>query len=302
MFTQKEQHEWQLATFEQFKLFKSCNNLDDLIPLGQLFIRSFLPLKEELKVLKSMGLSTDVWNNDTQLLKIKNLFPKADIPEQIYYLNEWNHRDSWVKKKKIVGVFGCSCTFGVGVDKNFCNYLEEDLGDDYAVWNFGTQAYNIIHMAKKYIGISNLIDFDTIIMMFPSLRLLTLRDGLFKELGLKSKLEPFSPEYSLMLEFLDTKYYDSLFQDIHQGKEPEVGAVLAKFADYIVDTAQKKKTKVIISGWDTAMWFTMKNTYPELTLDRWEWEDRSGFDAMHPGPKSHRWITDAILAQMYKYK
>lgn len=295
MFTTEEQYKWQLATDEQFKRWdaQNCNSLDDMIPLGQMHIRSFAPLKEELTVYKNMGISTDKWNNDTQLLKIKNLFPKADKPDQIYYQNEWNHRDNWTYKKKIVGVFGCSATYGVGVDKNFCNYLQEWL-PEVSVWNFGTQAYNLIHMARKYAGISNIVDFDTIIMMLPNLRLVSLRDGLFKDLTIRSQLDPFGPEFMGMISYLDRQYYDDLLaaDDLH------IGAIIAKFADYIVDTAHKKGTKVIIGAWQGEAHYIMKQTYPELTLDkRWQ-SDRAAYDGVHPSTKSHEEIATVLFERM----
>ena len=55
MFTTKDQYKWQLATDEQFKRWdaQNCNSLEDMIPLGQMHIKSFVPLKEELTVYKN---------------------------------------------------------------------------------------------------------------------------------------------------------------------------------------------------------------------------------------------------------
>lgn len=295
MFTTKDSYTWQLAIAEQFKKFDAlrCNNLDDMMPLGQMHMKSFGPLKEELKVFRAMGVSTDKWNNDTNLLKIRNLFPKADKPGQIYYQNEWNHRDNWTYKEKIVGVFGCSATYGVGVDKNYCNYLQEYF-PDMAIWNFGTQAYNLIHMAKKYAGVSNLVDFHTIIMMLPNLRLISLRDGLFKSLTMRSQLDPFGAEFMDMISYLHKSYHNDLLasDDLH------VEAVVARFADYIVDTAKKNKTKLIIGAWDGAAHFVMKGSYPELTLDkRWQ-SDRAAFDGCHPSTESHAEIAKILFERM----
>lgn len=295
----KDEHNWQTAGLKQIQSFraKQCTSLDDMIPLGKMHIDQFAAYKTEINVLKSMGMSSDIWDNDTQLLKVKNLFPKFDKRNQIYYMNEWNHRDNWIPNKKNVGVFGCSVTFGTGTDKTYAKFLEDQLPEEYSVWNFGTAAYNMVHMANKYAGISNIVDFDTIIMVFPHMRLMTLRDGLFRALSYHSKVEPETVEFLDMMACLGSKYYDSLFQDIYQGDEPNLGHVLMKFADFIVDTAQKKGTKVIIGGWDDDLWFSMKQSYPELVIDQWYWEDRSA-DKVHPGQKSHKSYGDIIYKKM----
>ena len=216
-----------------------------------------------------------------------------------YHINEYNHRDPWpLDRKKLVGIFGSSDSFGAGCDVTYGRRLQEKLPPDYGVCNFATAGANALVMYKKFLVVTSMIKFDTVILSFPEARLISLKDRGFMQLGALTQVIPHTPEWIQLMGSMGKPEYDELHEEIKQGKEGvPLTLFLLKYIDYMVKMAVKSGTKVVIGGWDRALYFTLKEKYPELTVERWQWFDRAEYDKTHPAQGSH----DKYANDIYKH-
>ena len=216
-----------------------------------------------------------------------------------YHINEYNHRDPWrLDRKKLVGLFGSSDTFGAGCEITYGERLQEKLPPDYGVCNFATAGSNMLVMFKKFLTVTNMLKFDTVILSFPEAKLISMRDQGFMALGALTQVIPHTPEWIQLMGCLGLPEYQELHDEIKQGKEGiPLTVFLMKYVDYMVDIAVKSGAKVVISGWDRALYFTIKEKYPELTAERWEWFDKAEYDKAHPGQGSH----DKYAQDIYRH-
>tara|TARA_Y100000768_G_scaffold268119_1_gene204884 strand:- start:3889 stop:4764 length:876 start_codon:yes stop_codon:yes gene_type:complete len=216
-----------------------------------------------------------------------------------YEINEYNHRDPWrLNKKKLVGLFGSSDTFGAGCNITYGERLQEKLPPDYGVCNFATAGANMLVMFKKFLTVTNMLKFDTVILSFPEAKLISMRDQGFMALGALTQVIPHTPEWIQLMGCLGLPEYQELHDEIKQGKEGiPLTVFLMKYVDYMIDIAVKSGAKVVISGWDRALYFTIKEKYPELTAERWEWFDKAEYDKAHPGQGSH----DKYAQDIYRH-
>ena len=95
---------------------------------------------------------------------VKNMYGWEHY-EWAYEINEYNHRDPWrLDRKKLVGLFGSSDTFGAGCEITYGEKLQEKLPPDYGVCNFATAGANMLVMFKKFLTVTNILKFDTVIL------------------------------------------------------------------------------------------------------------------------------------------
>ena len=229
---------------------------------------------------------------------VKNMYGWEHY-EWAYEINEYNHRDPWrLDRKKLVGLFGSSDTFGAGCEITYGDRLQEKLPPDYGVCNFATAGANMLVMFKKFLTVTNILKFDTVILSFPEAKLISMRDQGFMALGALTQVIPHTPEWIKLMGCLGLPEYEELHDEIKQGKEGiPLTVFLMKYVDYMIDIAVKSGAKVVISGWDRALYFTIKEKYPELTADRWKWTDRAEWDKAHPGQESH----DQYAVDLYRH-
>lgn len=229
---------------------------------------------------------------------IKNIYGWEKY-DWAYEINEYNHRDPWrLDRKKLVGLFGSSDTFGAGCNITYGERLQEKLPPDYGVCNFATAGANMLVMFKKFLTVTNMLKFDTVILSFPEAKLISMRDQGFMALGALTQVIPHTPEWIQLMGCLGLPEYQELHDEIKQGKEGiPLTVFLMKYVDYMIDIAVKSGAKVVISGWDRALYFTIKEKYPELTAERWEWFDKAEYDKAHPGQGSH----DKYAQDIYRH-
>ena len=229
---------------------------------------------------------------------VKNMYGWEHY-EWAYEINEYNHRDPWrLDRKKLVGLFGSSDTFGAGCEITYGEKLQEKLPPDYGVCNFATAGANMLVMFKKFLTVTNILKFDTVILSFPEAKLISMRDQGFMALGALTQVIPHTPEWIKLMGCLGLPEYEELHDEIKQGKEGiPLTVFLMKYVDYMIDIAVKSGAKVVISGWDRALYFTIKEKYPELTADRWKWTDRAEWDKAHTGQESN----DQYAVDLYRH-
>ena len=217
-----------------------------------------------------------------------------------YEINQYNHRDEWpLDREKLIGVFGSSESFGAGCNITYARRLQEKLPPSYGVCNFATAGANILVMYKKFSVVTNMMDFDTVILTFPEAKLISLKDSGFRQLGALTQVIPHTPEWIQLMGDMGLPEYQELHDEIRQGKEgiPLI-MFLMKYVDYMIAMARRKGIKVIISGWDRALYFTIKEKYPEITCERWQWFDYAEYDKAHPGQSSHDLYADNLFKHM----
>lgn len=229
----------------------------------------------------------------------QNLYGWEDY-EWSYSINEYNHRDKFnLQADKKIAILGSSDAFGAGVEFPFASRLQNKLPPNYSVLNFGTCATNILVLYKKFIAVTELLDLDTVIMAFPSAKMVSIRDQQFKVLTALTNVLPHTPEWVQLLGNLDKREYNELHEDIKQGKEGvPLQLFLMQYIDSIVRIAVDKKIKLVLGSWDTLIYFAMKQKYPEICLPLWEFQDHAICDSSHPGQASHDEYTETIYQHL----
>lgn len=89
-----------------------------------------------------------------------------------YYINEYGCRGDWKLSPSIkkFGFFGCSFTFGVGVDEQhtFVKIIEQHY-DNIECLNFGQGGSSVQRISKLVSTSIRMFDFDTIVITLPSM-------------------------------------------------------------------------------------------------------------------------------------
>jgi len=89
-----------------------------------------------------------------------------------YYINEIGFRNSWPEKMKdhIVGIYGCSNIFGVGVpDDLVCTSLLQEKFPEKTLLNFGVMGASVSHIARIFLISSQLFKIKTAFFSLPSI-------------------------------------------------------------------------------------------------------------------------------------
>lgn len=201
-----------------------------------------------------------------------------------YRINKYNFREPWNlnSKKPKVGFFGCSFTFGEGIEykDTFVNKVSKHF--DIEPFNFGVGGSSVQRVARTFSAVTNVIDLDYAIFTLPHWhRQLYLDDN-----GKLINLIPGWPhsrflEISNQLTGLEEEYYI-------------VQAV--SFVTWICDLAQAKGIKIILSSWDYPLSDLCKVMYPNLVIDVFpNIDDKCARDKMHPGIKSQHAHAEQLI-------
>lgn len=205
-----------------------------------------------------------------------------------YIINPWNFRDHWNfdDNRSKIGFFGCSFTFGEGIDSidTFVDIVSKKF--NLNPFNFGIGGASIERIARTVSAVVNLIDIEYAVITLPSCH----RTLYIDDTGSMINFLPSSPpskfvRLSKQLTSLDDDFY--------------IIRALSS-VNWIYDVLNKKNIKFLISSWDYPLNYLCKKIFPLHTLDPFPIvDDKQARDRLHPGIKSQQAHADQIIKAFF---
>jgi len=210
-----------------------------------------------------------------------------------YVLNPWNFRNHWNfdPSRAKIGFFGCSFTFGEGIDtpNTFVDIVSKKF--NLNPFNFGTGGSGVERVARTVSAAINLIDLEYVIITLPTwYRVLHIDDeGSMINLVPGYHHQRFK-ELSKQLTSLDEEFYATRALSL---------------INWIYDVLNQKNIaqkniKFLISSWDHPLNYLCKKVFPLHTIDPFpNIDDKQARDGRHPGVKSQKAHAEQIIKAFY---
>ena len=192
-----------------------------------------------------------------------------------YYINEYGFRDPWrlETNTKKIGFFGCSVTFGVGLDSRytFTNLVEQAYGSTFVESiNLGVGGSSIQRMAKLVSSAIRVIDFDAIVLTLPTTDRFLVTDH---ENVLTDMLPSFINDSVGKKSQAFYTYFTQADRDMYA----------TDYIHWILAETKNLNIKVLWSSWDQQTYRQLQEIVrPEYLLPQMLTIDR-GRDNGHPG-------------------
>lgn len=192
-----------------------------------------------------------------------------------YYINEYGFRDPWrlETNTKKIGFFGCSVTFGVGVDSKctFSNLVEQAYGSTFVESiNFGIGGSSIQRMAKLVSSAIKVINFDAIVLTLPTTDRFLVLDN-------ENRFADMVPRFTR--HTVENKY-EAFYKNFTQADRDMYAT---DYIHWMLAELKNLNIKVLWSSWDSPTYRHLQEIIkPEYLLPYMAFIDR-GRDNGHPG-------------------
>lgn len=201
-----------------------------------------------------------------------------------YRINKYNFREPWdlTATNPKLGFFGCSFTFGEGIEykDTFVNLVSENF--NVTPFNFGVGGSSVQRVVRTFSAVTKVIDLDYAIFTLPHWH----RQMYLDSTGKIINLIPHWPH----MQFLEiSNQLTDLEEDFYV-----VQAV--SFVSWIRDIAEARGIKIILSSWDYPLNDLCKAMYPDVTIETFpNIDDKCARDNIHPGTKSQKAHAEQII-------
>lgn len=205
-----------------------------------------------------------------------------------YILNPWNFRNHWNfdDNRPKIGFFGCSFTFGEGIDTSdtFVDIVSEKF--NLNPFNFGTGGSSIERIARTVSAVVNLVDIEYAVITLPAWHR-TLH------------IDTDGSMINLIPAFHHSRFADLSKQLTSLDEEFYVTRALS-YVNWIYDVLNQKNIKFLVSSWDHPLTYLCKKILPLHTLDPFpNIDDKQARDRLHPGVKSQKAHAEQIIKAFY---
>ena len=240
------------------------------------------------------SLKIDVLGKEHEVLYFHSPEQDADKDPWLYQINRYGYRgENWSFNRQSIGFFGCSFTFGVGVNKSVGDYVQEKLSVDCI--NMGQPGASAITILKTFTNFIKFHPVDFAIITLPSFS------------------RVYYPVYDSKLSSWN---YGSLIPNwvapdmnkIHKAaykffSEDTNAAYLYDYIQAAENAASISKTTILWSSWDHATSDFLKLIVDankiifvgNIGLDK-------ARDQMHPGPRSVEQWSSNVVQKLKKYR
>jgi hypothetical protein len=194
----------------------------------------------------------------------------------VYRINKYGYRgNNWNFDKNAIAFFGCSITFGIGVEVDIASKIEELLNINSI--NLGQPGASAINVLKTFINFIKYHPVDTAIITLPAIDRIYYPS--YHERASRWSYSNFIPHWiSPEQEEIHTYAYKFFNTDTN-------AAYLYDYIEMAKLTAKMSDTKIIWSSWDENTKYFLKSVVDPTTmihvgnliLDK-------ARDDLHPGP------------------
>jgi hypothetical protein len=243
------------------------------------------------KVPSDMFYYTNYYNNLSRSGKIsipkEGYYKYADGDEETntvdtahnfsYYMNDIGFRDPYpsVTETNILGFFGCSFTFGIGVPTEDSFYYQLSKYNNQPYLNLGDPSASAKKISLIFAAAANIWPMKDAVITLPTWSRFTYVDKLNNFIAIVASDPPYEGEETenvrtaLFKNFSDQFFYSEIKEAI----------------TLIVTTAKLHNIKLTLGSWDLETTELVRRS-TGLNCIHWAKSD-VGRDKIHPGPKSH---------------
>jgi hypothetical protein len=216
-----------------------------------------------------------------------------------YTTNQYGFRDVWREKTKRsnLGLYGCSFTYGEGVEskKHFSTLVSNKF--KFNKFNFGIGGASALRVARTFIATNRVLNLNHAIIVLPTLHRVDYSMIYDKQnsyrTGDKGFMPSLNPEYGKIpgQEGLLKKH-----KEIYTAFDENLFIMNLIYAvSMITECAKAHNVKIIFATWCGETLYTLdkigaQNLYPNIAL---RMEDTAR-DGAHPGPISNQHFADSI--------
>ena len=221
----------------------------------------------------------------------------------LYTINQYGFRDEWKSKAKRpnIAFYGCSNTFGVGVEssKHWTHLLSKHL--NMCKYNFGISGASALRCARTFIATQQVFTMNYAVILFPSLYRIDYCNILSEDeranniaLGLSGDaiacnlLPNFPPGASPSLDKANKSLYGALDDNMFIMS-------LIYAVSMITESAKVHNVKIVFATWDPETLYTLgkigaPNLYPNIGLKGID----VARDELHPGPETSKLFAEEV--------
>jgi hypothetical protein len=191
-----------------------------------------------------------------------------------YKINKYNFREPWnFNDNPKIGFFGCSFTFGEGIEykDTFVNLVSTQFKCN--PFNFGVGGSSLHRVARTFSAVTKVIDLDYAVFTLPHWH----RQMYLDDSGKIINLIPQWPN----------EQFEAISNQLTSLEEEYYIVQAVSFVSWIYDLAIAKGIKIILCSWDYPLNDLCKVMYPDVTIDPFpNIDDKCARDKMHPGIQS----------------
>jgi|TARA_B110000967_G_scaffold74925_2_gene77508 hypothetical protein len=198
-----------------------------------------------------------------------------------YYINKYGYRgDNWTFKK-VPAFFGCSFTFGIGVETPFPALIQKQYSDDTVIPNIGIPGGSPISIIKSFVAFANLHPMSHAFISLPQI------DRFHYSERCDDKWT-----FAQIVPNAATPKSQKRILSMWMGDMSR--AFTTDYIDWAESVAESKGIKLFWGSWDNETYEFIK----PLVANNFEWSPGDlmganiGRDGAHPGPDIHKDMAD----------
>ena len=206
-----------------------------------------------------------------------------------YYINEYAFRDQVknLEHTKKIGFFGCSVTFGLGLDSNniFPTLVEQHLGKNFESINLGVTGASVVRIARILSKSLKLFNFSTVIITLPPYERFSIT----------------SPDGSLVDIHPSGNSYTAAHTAFYRGFNNNTRhALFCDNISWMIAEIENAGVTALWSSWDDATYDVLtKKIDNDNLLPMFNRHTRvMARDGLHPGPEAHLQFSDVIVKRI----
>jgi hypothetical protein len=216
--------------------------------------------------------------------------PNFDKDPWQYTINQYGFRDVWRNKAKRpnIGFYGCSNTFGEGVEssKHWTTILSKHY--NMCKYNFGIGGASALRVARTFVATQQVLNLNYAVILLPSLHRVDYAE-ISENGATEMQMLPWkNPNFS--------KSQEKKWTDIYATYDNSMFIMNLIYAvSMITESAKAHNVKIVFSSWCGETLYTLgkinaPNLYPNLALKT---RDHAR-DGEHPGPESSKLFAEEL--------
>jgi hypothetical protein len=216
--------------------------------------------------------------------------PNFDKDPWQYTINQYGFRDVWRNKAKRpnIGFYGCSNTFGEGVEssKHWTTLLSKHY--NMCKYNFGVGGASALRIARTFVATQQVLNLNYAVILLPALHRVDYAE-ISENGATEMQMLPWkNPNFS--------KSQEKKWTDIYATYDNSMFIMNLIYAvSMITESAKAHNVKIVFSSWCGETLYTLgkinaPNLYPNLALKT---RDHAR-DGEHPGPESSKLFAEEL--------
>ena len=228
--------------------------------------------------------------------------PNFDKDPWQYTINQYGFRDVWRNKAKRpnIGFYGCSNTFGEGVEssKHWTTLLSKHY--NMCKYNFGIGGASALRIARTFVATQQVLNLNYAVILLPGLYRIDYARILSKEVSAKNRQWE-SGNIGMIPDFKPSHLTDAkLWKSLYSTFDDNMFIMNLIYAvSMITESAKANNVKIVFSSWCTETLYTLDkinapNVYPNIGLKGID----VARDELHPGPESSKLFAEKLADWM----